>query len=145
MVISEFSCVQTGNQRVWSSPSVRPLPAAVQPSTLLTHRTLSDQQQRHTATNTADCYQCSVQQHFRNHIRTSLHYMRVPQVVSSNKQKKCIRILLAAEMAQLVQRLATGWTVRGSNPGGAPIFRLVQTGPEAHPSSCTKGTGSYRR
>ena len=47
-------------------------------------------------------------------------------------------------MAQLVQRLATGWTVRGSNPGGGAIFRLVQTGPEAYPS-CTKGMGSYRR
>jgi hypothetical protein len=26
-------------------------------------------------------------------------------------------------MAQSVQRLATGWTVRGSNPGGSEIFR----------------------
>jgi hypothetical protein len=25
-------------------------------------------------------------------------------------------------MAQSVQRLATGWTVRGSNPGGGEIF-----------------------
>ena len=26
-------------------------------------------------------------------------------------------------IAQLVQRLATGWTVRGSNPGGGEIIR----------------------
>jgi hypothetical protein len=28
-----------------------------------------------------------------------------------------------AGIAQLVQRLATGWTVRGSNPGGVETFR----------------------
>ena len=27
-------------------------------------------------------------------------------------------------IAQSVQRLATGWTVRGSNPGGREIFRI---------------------
>jgi hypothetical protein len=36
--------------------------------------------------------------------------------------------------------VATGWTVRGSNPGGGEIFR---TGPEAHPASCAMGTGSF--
>ena len=45
-------------------------------------------------------------------------------------------------MAQSVQRLATGWTVRGSNPGGARLSASVQTGPGAHPASCTMGTGS---
>jgi hypothetical protein len=29
-----------------------------------------------------------------------------------------------AGIAQLVLRLATGWTVRGSNPGGGEIFRI---------------------
>ena len=38
---------------------------------------------------------------------------------------------------------AYGWTVRGSNPGGARFSAPVQTGPEAHPASCTKGTGSF--
>ena len=38
--------------------------------------------------------------------------------------------------------IATGWTVRGSNPGGAR-FSAVQTGPGAHPASCTMGTGSF--
>ena len=32
--------------------------------------------------------------------------------------------------------IATGWEVRGSNLSG------VQTGPEAHLVSCTRGTGS---
>jgi hypothetical protein len=40
-------------------------------------------------------------------------------------------------------RLATGWTVRGSNPGGARFFAHVQTGPGAHPVSCTMDTGSF--
>ena len=42
-----------------------------------------------------------------------------------------------------VQRLATGWTVRGSNPGRPRLSVPVQTGPGAHPASCTKGTGSF--
>jgi hypothetical protein len=47
-------------------------------------------------------------------------------------------------VAQSVQTLATGWTVRGSNPGGgARFFAHVQTGPEAHPASCTMRTGSF--
>ena len=45
-------------------------------------------------------------------------------------------------VAQSVQRLTTGWTVRGSNPGGAR-FLPVQTGPDSHPVSCTMGTGSF--
>ena len=48
-------------------------------------------------------------------------------------------------VAQTVQRLATGWIVRGSKkkiPVGARFFTPVQTGPGAHPASCTMGTGS---
>jgi hypothetical protein len=37
-----------------------------------------------------------------------------------------------------------GWMVWGSNPGGGEIFFThVQTGPGAHPASCTMGTGSF--
>ena len=47
-------------------------------------------------------------------------------------------------VAQSVERLATDWTVRGSNPGGGARFSApVQTGPGAHPASCTMGTGSF--
>jgi hypothetical protein len=39
-----------------------------------------------------------------------------------------------------VLRLVTGWTVRGSNPGDGVRFSApVQTGPWAHPASCTVG------
>ena len=42
--------------------------------------------------------------------------------------------------------LKSGWTVRGSNPGGgARLSASVQTGPGAHPASCTMGTGSFTR
>ena len=50
-----------------------------------------------------------------------------------------------AWLAQSVQRLATGWVVLGSNPvtEGARFSAPVQTGPGAHPASCTIGTGSF--
>ena len=44
-------------------------------------------------------------------------------------------------MAQSVQRLATGWGDR--IPMGAKFSAPVQTGPEAHPASCTMDTGSF--
>ena len=36
-----------------------------------------------------------------------------------------------------------GWTVRGSNPGGARFSAPIQTGSGAHPAFCTIGTGSF--
>ena len=48
-----------------------------------------------------------------------------------------------AGIAQSVKRLATGWTVRGSNPVWGEIFRTFQTGPGAHTAFCTMGTGSF--
>jgi hypothetical protein len=47
-----------------------------------------------------------------------------------------------AGIAQSVQRLSTGWTVRGYNPHGSRVSAPVQTGSEAHPASYTMGTGS---
>jgi len=47
--------------------------------------------------------------------------------------------------AQSAQRLATGRKVRGSNPVDGKVFRTLQTGPEAHPATCTLGTGSRAR
>jgi len=46
-------------------------------------------------------------------------------------------------VAQSVLRLATGWTVQGSNPSGGRFSAPVQTGPGAHPASCAIGTGSF--
>jgi len=55
-------------------------------------------------------------------------------------RKKNPRIVthIVGRVTESVERLATGWTVRGSNPGGCEIFR-----PGAHPASCTMGTGSF--
>ena len=50
---------------------------------------------------------------------------------------------MRAAIAQSVQLLATGWTVRGSNPGGVRFSAPVQTGPGTHSASCTMGTGSF--
>jgi hypothetical protein len=40
--------------------------------------------------------------------------------------------------------ITTGYGLdgQGSNPGGARFSAPVQTGPGAHPASCTMGTGS---
>ena len=51
--------------------------------------------------------------------------------------------ILWAWIAQLIQRLATSWTTRASNPCRGEIFPPVQTGPGADPASYTKGTGSF--
>jgi hypothetical protein len=40
-------------------------------------------------------------------------------------------------------RLATGWTVRGSNLGGGETFCTRSSGSGAHPVSCKKGTASF--
>jgi hypothetical protein len=42
-------------------------------------------------------------------------------------------------VAQSVQRLATGWTVRGSNPGGGEIFRTCPDRPWGPPSFLYNG------
>ena len=44
-----------------------------------------------------------------------------------------------AGLAQSVQRLATGWTVQGSNPGGGEIFRTRPDRPWCPPSLLYNG------
>jgi hypothetical protein len=44
-----------------------------------------------------------------------------------------------AGIAQSVQRLAEGWMVRESNPGGGDFFAPVQTRSEAHPAFLYNG------
>jgi hypothetical protein len=48
-----------------------------------------------------------------------------------------------AGIAQSVYRLATGWTVRGSNPEKARFSASIQTGPGAQTASYTIGTGYF--
>ena len=54
-------------------------------------------------------------------------------------------ILVLLLCAGIVVGIATGNGLdgRGSNPGGGRDFPPVQTGPGAHPASCTMGTGSF--
>jgi subtilisin family serine protease len=48
-----------------------------------------------------------------------------------------------AGVAQSVYRVATGWTVRGSNPGGGEIIRTRPDRPWGPPSLLSMGTGSF--
>jgi hypothetical protein len=56
-------------------------------------------------------------------------------VTGKNKYSTCV----SDGIAQSEQRFARGWTVRGSNPGGAKSFATFQTGPWAHTAFCTMG------
>ena len=49
-----------------------------------------------------------------------------------------------AGIASSVQRFASDWTVRGSNPGMCEVLREIRTGPETHSLSCRIDTGSFR-
>jgi hypothetical protein len=55
----------------------------------------------------------------------------------------CIVLVYILQLYYNAQRLATGWKVRGSNPGEARFSAPIQTGSGAHPASCTMGTGSF--
>jgi hypothetical protein len=46
---------------------------------------------------------------------------------------------LVGREAQSVQRLATGWAIRGSNPGGGEIFRTCTDRPCGPPSLLYNG------
>ena len=55
----------------------------------------------------------------------------------------CTGLCVGRAIAQSVQRLATGCTVRGSNPDGGEIFLTCPHRPWVHPASYTTGTGSF--
>ena len=55
-----------------------------------------------------------------------------------DKHKPC-EITSRAGIAQSLQRLDTGWTVRGSNPGGGEIFRTCPDRPCGPPSLLYNG------
>ena len=54
-----------------------------------------------------------------------------------------IYIYMLAAIAQSVQRLATGWTVRGSNPGGGEDFRTRPERPWGLPSLLYNGYRAF--
>ena len=53
--------------------------------------------------------------------------------------------LQCAGIAQSAQRLATAWTVRGSNPGGGEIFRTTPDRPWGSPSLLYNGYRAFPR
>jgi hypothetical protein len=58
----------------------------------------------------------------------------------SNDSAFCERnFCIRGRIAQSVWRLATGWTVRGSNPGGGEIFRTCPDHPWGPPSLLYNG------
>jgi hypothetical protein len=55
-----------------------------------------------------------------------------------------VRYIRNSRIAQLIKRLTTDWTVRGSNPGkGRDFSHTSRPTLEAHPASYTMGTGSF--
>lgn len=42
------------------------------------------------------------------------------------------------------KRLATNWTIRGTNPGGSEIFHAVQTGRKVLQASCKMDTRPFQ-
>jgi hypothetical protein len=50
-----------------------------------------------------------------------------------------LNIKCVGPVAQSVKRLATGWTIRGSNPGGGEIFRTCPDRPWGTPSLLYNG------
>jgi hypothetical protein len=58
---------------------------------------------------------------------------------------KAVNISARAGIAQSVQRLNTGWTVRGSNPGGGEVFRTRPDRPWGSPCLLYSGYWVFSR
>jgi hypothetical protein len=54
-----------------------------------------------------------------------------------------LNIALVGRVAQSVERLTTGWMVRGSNPGGGEIFRACPVRPWDPPSLLYNGYRAF--
>ena len=92
---------------------------------------------------------------------TTVQFLSLPHVSAiTSPSSRCTTletypntIQLSAGIAQSVQRLATGWMVRGSNPGGGKIFRTSSYWPQGLHSLLydvyrvfprSKAAGAYR-
>ena len=51
--------------------------------------------------------------------------------------------MCVGRVTQSVERLTTGWTILGSNPGGDEIFPPSRPALGAHPPPCKMGTESF--
>jgi hypothetical protein len=52
-------------------------------------------------------------------------------------------VRMVVRVAQSGRASGYGLDIPGSNPGGARFSAPFQTGPGAHPTCCTMGTGSF--
>jgi hypothetical protein len=66
----------------------------------------------------------------------SLHYYIQPRM-AYNMLNNVIFLQVGTDSS-----VRTGWSVRGSNPGGGGFAAHVQTGPRPHPAFSRRGTGS---
>jgi hypothetical protein len=78
----------------------------------------------------------------RNRFLPNNHNLEIVKTIETTVKYQGVEHIFLDVLAN--GRLARGWTVRGSNPGGE-FSAPVQTGPAAHPASCTMGTGSFPR
>ena len=62
-----------------------------------------------------------------------------PRCTCADNIKRVVQKQDVGRVAQSVQRLATGWTVRGSNPGEGEIFRTCSDRPWGPPSLLYNG------
>ena len=76
---------------------------------------------------------------FRTSSRRSTTENRSGSSLSQDTVCGLILWQVGSRMGQSLQRLATGWTVRGSNPGGGEIFRTSPHLPWGQPSLLYNG------
>ena len=72
-------------------------------------------------------------------ITDDLNTMQLKTLMKNGHFLVCVLRDIVGAIAQSVQRLATGWTVRGSNPGGGEIFRSCPDRPWGLPSLLYNG------
>jgi hypothetical protein len=68
----------------------------------------------------------------------TIHVLSFP-LPSAGALFRSVTSFYVGPLAQSVYRLATGWTVRGSNPGGGEIFRTCPDRPWGLPSLLYNG------
>jgi hypothetical protein len=116
-------CVEKVDEKYMSRPSFEPCTSQRQERSTASRGNMLDFPERDSHPEGAD----------RQHLRRFYSYACITDTP----------VGVWAAIAQSVQRLATDWTVRGSNPrGGATFSAPVQTGPATHPASCTMDIGS---
>jgi hypothetical protein len=76
---------------------------------------------------------------FKEFVSITFKIKMIFDVSAQVSDLECYSNIMWAGIAQSVERLATGWTVRGSNPGGGKIFRSRPYWPWGPPSLSYNG------